>query len=157
MPWRRGEGQRRRLLPLANPEKLKTWILRLCTNHDPKYNGSFATCPPPSDEIGQLHHCMIILFIIPAVSTCNLSITLLETDLYYLKWRQHFRQNLYFNLKFNTPLCSIVQGGGGGTNMVEGMRMCRGHDPFFRLSFSRWSPFLLPIFNFFDFGQILSL
>ena len=99
-------------------EKLKTWILRLRTNHDPKYNGSFTTCPP--HEIGQLHHCMIILFIISAVSTCNLSITLLETDLYYLKRRQHFRQNLYFNLKFNTPLCSIVQGGGEGTNIGWG-------------------------------------
>ena len=120
MPRRRGEGQRGRLLPLANPEKLKTWILHLRTNHDPKYNGSFATCPPPSDEIGQLHHCMIILFIIPAVSTCNLWITLPETDLYYLKRRQHFCQNLYFNLKFNTPWCSIGQGGGGGTNIGWG-------------------------------------
>ena len=47
MPRRRAEGQRGRLLPLPNPEKLKTWILRLRTNHDPKYNGSFGTCPPP--------------------------------------------------------------------------------------------------------------
>ena len=116
--WRRPiidaaeEGQRGRLLPLANPEKLKTWILRLRTNHDPKYNGSFATCPPPH-EIGQLHHCMIILFIIPAVSTCNLSITLLETDLYYLKRRQHFRQNLYFNLKVQYTIVFYCPGSQG--------------------------------------------
>ena len=150
MLLRRGEGQRGRLLPLAKPEKLKTRIWRLRTNHDPKYNGSFVTWPP-SDEIGQLHHCMIILFIIPAVSTCNLSITLLETDLYYLKRRQHFRQNLHFNFKFNTPLCSIVQGGGGGTNIGLGYEDVPWSWPPFSDSFSRWSPLLLSIFNFFRF------
>ena len=102
--------------------------------------------PPPPDEIGQLHHCMIILFIIPAVSTCSLSITLLETDLYYLKRRQHFRQNLYFNLKFNTPLCSIVQGGGEALTLVEGMRMCRGHDPLFQTLIFPLEPVLITNF-----------
>ena len=117
MPRRRGRGGG------CSPwQTQKSWKHGFCACALTMTQNTMEVLPlaPPPDEIGQLHHCMIILFIIPAVSTCNLSITLLETDLYYLKRRQHFRQNLYFNLKFNTPLCSIVQGGGGGTNIGWG-------------------------------------